>query len=181
MLYKRDWRKYDKNVLNVVLAQERWEICDDTVQNCWNDIENKLIVIVDRLAPMVEFHNNSIRKNPPPRTIQRKINCRKRLLKQLKCKPSIELKLKLKELYCKIKTFFHSQRKLAICRGITPGNTSSLWSAVKIAKDVNLGVVPGDMLMDDLIVNDQNIAQTFANFFEKKVKNIISNTVIGAN
>ena len=56
MLYKRDWRKYDKNVLNVVLAQERWEICDDTVQNCWNDIENKLIVIVDRLAPMVEFH-----------------------------------------------------------------------------------------------------------------------------
>ena len=95
-------------------------ICDDIVQNCWNDTGNKLIVIVYRLAPMIEFHNNTIHKNPPPQTIQRKINCRKRLLQQLKCKPSIELKLKLKELNCKIKTFFHSQRKLDLRHLILP-------------------------------------------------------------
>ena len=59
-----------------MLGQEGWEICVDTVQNCWKDIENKLIVIVDKLAPTVEFKNNSICKNPPPRTIQRKINFR---------------------------------------------------------------------------------------------------------
>ena len=30
-------------------------ICDDIVQNCWNDTGNKLIVIVYILAPIIHF------------------------------------------------------------------------------------------------------------------------------
>ena len=36
--YKRDQRKNEKDILYVMLAH--WEICDETVQNVWNDIEN---------------------------------------------------------------------------------------------------------------------------------------------
>ena len=44
-----------------------------TFQNCWNDFENIVITIVDKLAPMKEFSNISVKYNPPPRYIQRKI------------------------------------------------------------------------------------------------------------
>ena len=80
--YKRDWRKYQKNDLNQILAQESWEVCEDNVQNCWNDFENIMKKIVDKLAPMKEFSNNSVKHNPPPRYIQRKLNSRRRALKQ---------------------------------------------------------------------------------------------------
>ena len=72
--YKRDWRKYQKNDLNRLPALESWAICEDNVQNCWNDFENILIIIVDKLAPKKEFSNNSVKFNPPPRYIQRKLN-----------------------------------------------------------------------------------------------------------
>ena len=31
--YTKDWRKYNNNDLNILLAQENWEICEDNVQN----------------------------------------------------------------------------------------------------------------------------------------------------
>ena len=65
--YKRDWRKYQNNDLNLLLAQENWKICEDTVQNCWNDFENILIKSVDKLGPMREFSNNSVKHNISPR------------------------------------------------------------------------------------------------------------------
>ena len=108
--YKRDWRKYQKNDLNQILAQESWEVCEDNVQNCWNDFENIMKKIVDKLAPMKEFSNNSVKHNPPPRYIQRKLNSRRRALKQFKIRPTMVLKTKINNLYMEIKNFFTSQK-----------------------------------------------------------------------
>ena len=54
--FKRDWRKYNSINLNLILSHEKWEISEDNVQNCWNDFENILIKIIDKLAPMTEFN-----------------------------------------------------------------------------------------------------------------------------
>ena len=128
--YKRDWRKYNSINLNLILSHEKWEISEDNVQNCWNDFENILIRIVDKLAPMTEFSNNSVKHNPPPALIKRKINSRRRALKQFKNSPTVALKSKIKTLNTEIKNFFFSQKKLAVRRDITPGSTLSLWSAL---------------------------------------------------
>ena len=80
-VYKRDWRLYKKENLIKMLSQVNWIICDDNVQNCWNDIENILIKIVDKLAPLTKYKNNSVVNNPPPKHIKSMISSRKRALK----------------------------------------------------------------------------------------------------
>ena len=144
-VYKRDWRLYKKENLIKMLSQVNWIICDDNVQNCWNDIENILIKIVDKLAPLTKYKNNSVVNNPPPKHIKSMISSRKRALKLQKQRPSVILKQKIKELNCQIRNFFHSQKRLAVRRGIIPGSSTSLWSAVKIAKDMSVADVPGIM------------------------------------
>ena len=60
---------------------------------------------------MKEFSNNSVKYNPPPRYIQRKLNSRRRAMKQFKIRPLVVLKIKIKELNTEIKNFFISQKK----------------------------------------------------------------------
>ena len=62
--YMKGWRKYKNNYLNLLLAPKNREICEDNVQNCWNDFDNIHIKIVDKLAQMKEFSNNSVKHKP---------------------------------------------------------------------------------------------------------------------
>ena len=43
----------------------------------------------------------------------------------------------------------------------------SLWSAVKIAKDINVLGMPEGIHLENLIISEPDLAQTFANYFEK--------------
>ena len=76
----------------------------DTVQDLWNDIECKVIKIVDNIAPLRSFINNVIPQSIPPQ-IKAKINKRNRLLKKKKTNCSNELKLRICSLTLKSKTF----------------------------------------------------------------------------
>jgi hypothetical protein len=50
--HRRDWKRYNKGTLCSLLSGEDWNIQDDSVQSYWNTFENKLIQIVDNIAPM---------------------------------------------------------------------------------------------------------------------------------
>jgi hypothetical protein len=80
----RNWIKYTKDALIHELNQVDWEIQSDMVQGSWDEIKNKLVAIVDKLAPLQEFKNNSCAKS---RIIQADIKNltieRKRLLAKL--------------------------------------------------------------------------------------------------
>ena len=152
-----------------MLSQVNWKICEDTLLNCWNDFENILIKIVDKLAPKKEFSNSSVKHNPPPRYIQRKINSRRRALKQFKIRPTTAQKIKIEELNTEINIFFISQKRLAVKRGITPGNTLSLWSAVKIAKDIHVAGFLGVMYLNNSKILNANLAKKFADFLKTKL------------
>ena len=177
-VYKRDWRLYKKENLIKMLSQVNWIICDDNVQNCWNDIENILIKIVDKLAPLTKYKNNSVVNNPPPKHIKSMISSRKRALKLQKQRPSVILKQKIKELNCQIRNFFHSQKRLAVRRGIIPGSSISLWSAVKIAKDMSVADVPGIMYRGQAKIPNNKLSQSFADFFKKKINDITDSVLI---
>ncbi len=57
----------------------------DSVQDAWNEIENKLIKIVDLVAPIVEFNNDRITNSiTAPPFISSAKNRRKKLLSRMK-------------------------------------------------------------------------------------------------
>ena len=74
----RDWRTYSKDNLIHMLRNVEWCSDFDTVQDLWNDIECKLIKIIDSIVPLKTFINNVIPQCIPPQ-IKAKINKRNRL------------------------------------------------------------------------------------------------------
>ena len=68
-----------------------WLNEETTVQEIWNNFEEKLIQIVNEIIPVVEFEGKNVKTKQCP-VIRRKLNLRNRLLKVLKKKPSLELK-----------------------------------------------------------------------------------------
>ena len=107
-----------------------------------------------------------------------KINKRKRLLKQRKKYPTNEIKQKLNSLNCEIKTFYFSKNREAVRKGIVPGNSRSLWSAVNMSKDIGPNEIPSNMYHKDMRVPDNEVANCFAVFFEEKVAKIVKSANI---
>ena len=64
--FRRDWRRYSKSVLLGELALVEWTTDIDNVQNNWDSFESKLITVVDKLVPVIEFKNNRAITKPPP-------------------------------------------------------------------------------------------------------------------
>ena len=179
---KRNWQHYNKLSLLEELSKLDFNIETDDVQSTWNNFENLLLPIVDLLAPLTEFSNNSaIKSLKPSPTIKRKLNLRKRLLKSLQRTPSNELRDRIGTLNTEIKHHFHNIKSNNIRRKILPGNSKSLWDAVNIAKDVNMQQMPHKMYRNNNLIDPDNLSDEFANFFKDKVQNIVNNLQIDNN
>jgi hypothetical protein len=72
-----------------------------------------------------------------------------------------------------IKNYYYGKTKLKIRRGILPGNTKSLWDAVKIANNKSSNVLPKVLLKDNCEIPSNDVPDEFAKFFDTKVKNIV--------
>ena len=103
----------------------------NNVQNVRDDFEIKIVKIIDKIVPLTEFNIQMINL-PTPSYIKSKLNKRKKLLKQLKKRPSNEIERKLNSLNAEIKTFYFTQKRNSVRKYILPGNSRSLWSAVNI-------------------------------------------------
>ena len=57
---------------------------------------------------------------------------------------------------------------------IVPGNSRSLWKAVKVAKDVNHNQLPKTLLANHVKINEGNTADVFASNFDKKKLQMLS-------
>jgi hypothetical protein len=128
---------------------------------------------VDKLAPLVPFIYKSVSAQYLPAVIKNKLNTRKRLLKTIKRHPSEALRSRIKNLNIEIKNYYYGKTKLKVRRGIRPGNTKSLWEAVKIANNKNSNVLPKVLLKDNTEIPSKDVPDEFAKFFDTKVKNII--------
>ena len=175
---KRDWRFYSKEILHEKPCSVDWNINIDTVQEFWNEFEFKLISIIDDIIPLRDF-SGTIIKEPTPRIVKNKINKRNRLLKLFKKRPNLDLKSRISNLNCEIRAHFFAKRKFKVRKGILPGNSKTLWSAVNIAKNNGHNVIPENMCQHNVPV--VNISESFAEFFDKKVSNIVNQTVISDN
>ena len=150
---------------------------ETTVQEIWNNFEEKLIQIVNEIIPVVEFEGKNVKTKQCP-VIRRKLNLRNRLLKVLKKKPSLELKKRVKNLNVEIRSHFYSLKKSNVRRNIIPGNCKSLWDAVKTAKNGGVDCLPEKMTIGNVTVLGNERCNFFADYFESKVKAITDSTVV---
>ena len=171
--FKRDWKNYSKTNLRDLLSTVDWNLQGDTVQDCWNDFETKLMCVVDQLVPITEFDNDVSKPTKVPTGVKNLMNIRKRLLVKYKSTKSPDIKLRIKCLDKKIRSFFHSSKLKNVRRSIIPGNSGSLWKAVKIANDVNHDQLPEIMSINNLEVKKSDRSDVFASFFDKKIRDII--------
>ena len=90
------------------------------------------------------------------------ITKKNRLLKLRKHRPSIELKNRIKNLNFEIKTHFFIENRNKIRRKLLPGNSKSLWNAVKAAKDIGADSLPGSMTLGGRKVIEHDRSGCFA-------------------
>ena len=62
-------------------------------------------------------------------------------LKSNKRVPNMEKIQKIKALNKDLKTYYHTVKSKNVRRNVMPGNSASLWKAVKIAKDQNVSTM----------------------------------------
>ena len=178
--FKRNWKLYSKEKLKILLSQQNWDIKNDDVQAYWNNFESTLIEVVDTICPISESNNLKQSMPKPPCHIKRKINRRNNLLKKIKNNPLVapSARNEIKILNYDIKKYFYQIRGNSIRRNIIPGNSKSLWDAVKIAKDINLDPLPEEMYHNQNKISQSTLSGAFAQFFSDKVTSITSNTTI---
>ena len=63
-------------------------------------------------------------------------------------------------------------------RGILPGNSKSLWDAVKIAKNKGVEVIPQVLYLNQQEIKKENSQDVFASFFDNKIRAIINSSNI---
>ena len=177
--FRRNWKFYTPNLLNIELAKINWQNDYDDVQSYWNHFESTLIEVVDHLVPM-EKSTNKLEKITPPRAIKSKINRRNNLIKKLKrnnLNPD-NTRNELKSLNKDIKKFFHIKKTNRIRNGILPGNSKTLWNAVKLAKDMNANSLPEILYENNVEIPCSKQAEVFATFFSEKVIKITNSAEI---
>ena len=178
---RRNWRNYSKQILVNALNPDMFEIDCIDVQQYWNEFENTIINVIDKILPIETTCLHRTQKTEIPNTIRTKINQRKKILKKYKLQPSFELKTKIKILDKAIKTFFHSNKSSKIRNKIVPGDNKSLWSAVKLAKNLPLNAIPKNCFLNNEPVNDHELPNCFANFFQDKVQSIKDTLQVSEN
>ena len=61
---------------------------------------------------------------------------------------------------------------------VIPGNTNSLWKAVKTAMDVNISSLPKTLYENEQEIPNEELPDRFAKYFDTKIKNIIEELAI---
>ena len=80
---KRIWQYYTSLKLNDLLSNLTFEIEADGVQDIWNKFETTIFPVIDKLVPYEPFVKNAtIKTHEPSPIIKRKMNLRKKLVKQ---------------------------------------------------------------------------------------------------
>ena len=95
-----------------------------------------MVGVADEIVPYKLFEFKTV-VEPIPAMIKHKINERRRLLKSNRHYTTVNKTERMKVLNNDIKSHFNNAKASKVRRSIQPGNTSSLWKAVKTAKDLN--------------------------------------------
>ena len=72
-------------------------------------------------------------------------------------------------------------KRKRVRKGITPGDSRSLWKAVNIAKDKNSSEIPTKMSDGVVEIDEEMIPESFAEHFSDKISGLLSTITIDPN
>ena len=177
-ILKRNWNNYSRDLLLEELRKIDWNIDCIEVQDINNELEQKLLTVVDKLVPVQEITEREKRlfEADEIRLLRKK---RKNIFRNARRRQSARLLTRCRDLDKKIRMMSFRKQRNKIRENISSGNQRSLWEAVKIAKNVPQERIPS--LIKDGIKHantplDQ--AQMFANFFYSKTGRIVKETAV---
>ena len=137
--------------------------------------------IVDEIAPLTTFVNGDVSGSNLSPKLKALINKKKRLLNKKRSNSNFKDHLLLKNISSEIKFNLKLNKTSLVRRGILPGNSKSLWTAVKKAKGLNVTQLPETLTLNSLTIPNDNLPDSFADFFSNKVKNIVNECNIDQN
>jgi hypothetical protein len=79
------------------------------------------------------------------------------------------------------RSLYHNRKWKSVRKSLVTGNSSSLWKAVKTAKDVNTNALPNKMYEVGNDIDPGNIPMSFAKFFNYKIKEVLTHTSLNEN
>jgi hypothetical protein len=178
-IWARNWHGYSKEKLVEKLVNVDWDCNIERAQDYYNWIENKLLEIVDELAPLTKrkcVHISSYSE----KSCKSLINKHRRLVKKWKQKQLPAHKHEANILKKQIRDEVYKNTKMKIRKHIRPGNAKTLWDAVRIAKDEDTSSIPSKMNWNGREIDKDKIAEKFAEHFRNKVENTIKETSLSS-
>ena len=177
----RNWSKYRKDNLLLLLSKTNWDIDCFEVQDFNDDLEQKIMLVLETLIP---FEEKKIRNNKfaEPEWLSEMKRKRKNLFKNATRRKNTNLFARCKEMDQKIKKEELKNGRRQIRSKIQQGGQKGLWDAVKMAQNKPQNQIPKEMTCNNEIYKtDESLAQGFADFFRKKVEGIVAEMEIDQN
>jgi hypothetical protein len=174
----RDWKKYNAQILMEMLAERDWTINLEDVQDYNDELEQRIMTIMDKLAPFVEkkITGNQFSESPKITSLKRK---RKNMLINARRRNSAELLKKSQKLGKEIKRNKELARRAKIRQKVLSGGQAGLWKGLNLALDKVTGQIPNEIHWDNVTVTKScDKAQVFADFFQAKTKSMVEQNSI---
>ena len=169
----RDWKKYSPQVLLESLAKCDWEINLEDVQDYNDELEHRIMTIVDKLVPFVEKKcvGSQFSESPKVSRMKRK---RKNMLINARRRNSANLLKRSQKLGKEIKRIKEISRQAKIRQKILSGGQAGLWKGLHLALDKVVDQIPNEIQWGNkTITKSSEKAQAFADFFHAKTRNMI--------
>ena len=106
----------------------------NSVQCAWNYFETLMINVIDEIVPLQPFVNNQIKKKSNSPLLKNLLNRKKWLLKSKRIDNNSAINERMKIINKEICRTIKLEKSINVWRGIIPGNSKSLWNAVKRQK-----------------------------------------------
>jgi hypothetical protein len=177
----RHWSAYCKERLLELLSKERWKIDCCDVQDFNNELEQKIMLVLEVSIPFkkIKVRENNFSKPIWLSDMKRK---RKNLFKNARRRESTRLFERCRKMDQKIKREEQRSSRKKIRNKILQGGQKGLWDAVKMAQNKPPDQIPKQMMYNNQeLKTDEYMAQGFADFFKQKVKKITNGTAINPN
>jgi endonuclease/exonuclease/phosphatase family metal-dependent hydrolase len=177
----RDWSAYSKERLLDLLSKERWDIDCCDVQDFNNELEQKIMSVLEVLIPFKEM---KVRENnySEPIWLSDMKRKRKNLFKNARRRESTRLFERCRKMDQKIRREEQRSNRKKIRNKILQGGQKGLWEAVKMAQNKPQDQIPRKMMYNNQeLETDEEMAQGFADFFKQKVEKITNGTAINPN
>jgi hypothetical protein len=177
----RNWSTYSKERLNELLRGKNWEINCYDVQDYNNELEHKIMSVLEVLIPFQEIkvRNN---KYSEPQWLSDMKRKRKNLFKNARRRGCTRLFKRCKKMDLKIRKEEQKIRRKKIRNKLHHGGQKGFWAAVKMAQNKPENQIPEKMIYNNQhYETDEDLVQGFADFFRQKVEKITESTTIDGN